>query len=94
MSQILNATKRSIRNRATTDYEDLDKGKDMGVKRNDAYGECYESLGSVTQDLEMNSVSVVPDGMVLVLTSILCFILLQFCYLLWNMGPQVLQLSE
>lgn len=64
MSQILNATKRSIRNRVSNDYEDLDRGKDLGCKRNEAYGECYESLGSVSQELEMNSVSVVPDGTV------------------------------
>lgn len=66
MSQILNVTKRSIRNRVLNDYEDLDRGKDLGVKRNEAYGECYESLGSVSQELEMNSVSVVPDGIVFI----------------------------
>ncbi len=62
MSQIISAAKRSVRKKSGGEYEDLDKSHDSGQKRDFVFGESMDSFGPATQELEMNSVSVVPDG--------------------------------
>lgn len=63
MSQILiTAAKKSGRKKSTNNYEDLDRIQTPSERRRDDVFDSYESLGHVSQELEMNSVSVVPDG--------------------------------
>lgn len=62
MSQILSAAKRSVRIKASNEYEDLDKNPDSVQTRRDDIFEGNDSLGHVSQEMEMNSVSVIPDG--------------------------------
>lgn len=62
MSQILSAAKRSVRINANNEYEDLDKNPDAVQSRRDDVFEGNDSLGRVSQEMEMNSVSVIPDG--------------------------------
>lgn len=63
MSQILSAAKRSVRGKSSSEYEDLDRSQDFAQARRDDVFDGHDSLGNVGQELEMNSVSVVPDGM-------------------------------
>ncbi|XP_065201396.1 synaptic vesicle 2-related protein isoform X1 [Planococcus citri] len=59
MSQILSAAKRSVSKKSGVNYEDLDAVQD--TRRNEAFSEGPDSISHMGQELEMNSVSVVPD---------------------------------
>lgn len=64
MSQLITAAKKSIRRKSPNEYEDLDRGTtDAGFCREDAFRENADMHCNFGQELEMNSVSVVPDGM-------------------------------
>lgn len=61
MSQILTAAKRSVSKKSGVSYEDLDNSSE--IRRNEAFTEGNDSLPHMGQEMEMDSVSVVPDGM-------------------------------
>lgn len=60
MSQILSAARKSVSKKSGVNYEDLDAVQD--TRRNEAFSEGPDSISHMGQELEMNSVSVVPDG--------------------------------
>lgn len=60
MSQILTAAKRTVSKKSDVNYEDLDNTAEC--RRHETFCDGTDSLSHIGQELEMNSVSVVPDG--------------------------------
>lgn len=61
MSHLLTAAKKAVTERSTSNYEDLDDSHEPTNRKEEVFPDGGSSLGA-TQELEMNSVSVVPDG--------------------------------